>query len=192
MTMPEGRNGPNGRSNGANHQRAMRLCPLERWLRQSRAPSKGLRVRSTLVPSVIVGLVVTAVAGLSIWYLVRPQPLLVQGEVDARRFDLAARLMGAWRKIPSSAAKTSKPAPYWSRSDNPETIAKNEQALAAKVVAEAQLANINAGTRAEVIAARKAALERAEASVVLAQKNYRSYEPAGRERECASGAARSD
>jgi HlyD family secretion protein len=41
--------------------------------------------------------------------------------------------------------------------DNPETIAKNEQALAAKVVAEAQLANINAGTRAEVIAARKAA-----------------------------------
>jgi HlyD family secretion protein len=30
--------------------------------------------------------------------------------------------------------------------DNPETIAKNEQALAAKVVAAAQLANINAGT----------------------------------------------
>src|SRR5277367_6741882 len=56
--------------------------------------------------------------------------------------------------------------------DNPETIAKNEQALAAKVVAEAQLANINAGTRAEVIAARKAALERAEAGVVLAQKTY--------------------
>ena len=36
--------------------------------------------------------------------------------------------------------------------------------MAAKVVADAQLANINAGTRAEVIAARKAALERAQAS----------------------------
>src|SRR5207342_2733353 len=47
-----------------------------------------------------------------------------------------------------------------------------EQALAAKIVAEAQLANINSGTRAEVIAARKAALERAEASVILAQKTY--------------------
>jgi multidrug resistance efflux pump len=56
--------------------------------------------------------------------------------------------------------------------DNPETLAKNEQAAAANVVAGAQLANINAGTRAEVIAARKAALERAEASVVLARKNY--------------------
>jgi HlyD family secretion protein len=58
------------------------------------------------------------------------------------------------------------------RIDNPETIAKHEQALAAKVVAEAQLANVNVGTRAEVIAARKAALERAEASVMLAQKTY--------------------
>jgi HlyD family secretion protein len=58
------------------------------------------------------------------------------------------------------------------RIDNPETIAKNEQALAAKIVADAQLANINVGTRAETIAARKAALERAEASVVLAQKTY--------------------
>ena len=40
------------------------------------------------------------------------------------------------------------------------------------MVAEAQLANINAGTRAEVIAPRKAELERAQASVVLAQKTY--------------------
>jgi HlyD family secretion protein len=58
------------------------------------------------------------------------------------------------------------------RIDNPETLAKQDQALAAKVVAEAQLANINAGTRAEVIAARKAALERAQASMVLAKKTY--------------------
>ena len=64
------------------------------------------------------------------------------------------------------------PAPCWCEIDNPETLAKHEQALAAKVVAEAQLANIKAGTRAEVIAARKAALERAQASVVLAQKTY--------------------
>jgi HlyD family secretion protein len=58
------------------------------------------------------------------------------------------------------------------RIDNPENIAKREQAVAGKVVADAQLANINAGTRPEVIAARKAALERAQASVVLAQKTY--------------------
>ena len=46
------------------------------------------------VPSIIVALVVAAIAGLSIWYLVRPQPLLVQGEVDATRLDIAARVDG--------------------------------------------------------------------------------------------------
>ena len=58
------------------------------------------------------------------------------------------------------------------RIDNPETIAKHEQALAAKVVADAQLANINVGTRPEVIAARKAALDRAQAALVLAQQTH--------------------
>jgi HlyD family secretion protein len=48
--------------------------------------------------------------------------------------------------------------------DNPETVAKHEQAVAAKIVADAQLANINAGTRAEVIAAKKAALERIQSA----------------------------
>ena len=51
-------------------------------------------------PSIIVAMVVAAVAGLSIWYLVRPQPLLVQGEVDATRFDIAARVDGRVAEIP--------------------------------------------------------------------------------------------
>jgi HlyD family secretion protein len=124
------------------------------------------------LPSLIVGLVVIAVAGLSIWYLVRPQPLLVQGEVDATRLDIAARVDGRVGEIPVVRGQNVAAGAVLVRIDNPETIAKHKQALAAKIVAEAQLANINAGTRAEVIAARKAALERAQASVVLAQKTY--------------------
>jgi multidrug efflux pump subunit AcrA (membrane-fusion protein) len=131
-----------------------------------------------LVPSVIVGLVVTAIAGLSLWYLIRGEPLLVQGEVDATRFDLAARVDGRVAEIPVERGQNVAAGAVLVKIDNPETIAKNEQALAAKVVADAQLANINVGTRAEVIAARKAAMERAEASVVLAQKTYdRTSEP---------------
>jgi HlyD family secretion protein len=127
---------------------------------------------STFVPSLIVGLVVAAVAGLSIWYLVRPQPLLVQGEVDATRFDIAARVDGRVAEIPVERGQNVPAGAVLVKIDNPETIAKREQSVAAKVVAEAQLANINVGTRAEVIAARKAALERAQASVVLAQKTF--------------------
>jgi HlyD family secretion protein len=130
------------------------------------------RPRPQRAPSIIVALIIAAVAGLSIWYLVRPQPLLVQGEVDATRFDIAARVDGRVAEIPVVRGQNVAANAVLVRIDNPETIAKHQQAVAAKIVAEAQLANINVGTRAEVIAARKAALERAQASVVLAQKTY--------------------
>jgi HlyD family secretion protein len=130
------------------------------------------RPRAPRAPSIIVGVVIVAIAGLSIWYLVRPQPLLVQGEVDATRLDIAARVDGRVGEIPVFRGQNVAAGAVLVRIDNPETIAKHKQAVAAKLVAEAQLANINVGTRAEVIEARKAALERAQASVVLAQKTY--------------------
>src|SRR6201987_3998906 len=127
---------------------------------------------SNRVPSIIVGIVVAAIAGLSIWYLVRGEPLLLQGEVDATRLDIAARVDGRVAEGPVARGPNIGANAVVVRIDTPETVAKHEQAVAAKIVADAQLANINAGTRAEVIAARKAALERAEASLVLAQKTY--------------------
>jgi HlyD family secretion protein len=171
MTMPEAETAPTPeqrseppKSDAAPSARAVATPELRAGQKPPRRP--------TLVPSVIVSLVVASVAGLSIWYLVRPEPLLVQGEVDATRFDLAARVDGRVAEIPVERGQDVAAGAVLVRIDNPETLAKNEQALAAKVVAEAQLANINVGTRAEVIAARKAAMERAEASVVLAQKTY--------------------
>jgi hypothetical protein len=83
-------------------------------------------------------------------------------------------LMDASPKFQSFAARTFPRAPYWSRS----TIQKQKnQALAAEVLAEAQLAHIDAGTRAEEIAARKAVPDRAEAAEVLAQKTYDRVKP---------------
>src|SRR5712672_3353402 len=90
----------------------------------------------TRVPSIIVGVVVAAVAALSIWYLVRPQPLLVQGEVDATRFDLAARVDGRVAEVPVARGQDIAAGAVLVRIDNPETIAKNEQTVAAKIVAE--------------------------------------------------------
>jgi HlyD family secretion protein len=127
---------------------------------------------STIVPAFIVAIVVVAVAGLSAWYLLRGEPLLVQGEVDATRFDIAARVDGRVASIPVERGQDVPAGAVLVKIDNPETLAKDQQALAARIVAEAQLANIKVGTRAEVIAARKAELERAQSSVVLAQKTY--------------------
>jgi HlyD family secretion protein len=136
-----------------------------------KSPSRERTLRSVL-PSIVVGLVIAAVAGLSIWYLVRGQPLLVQGEVDATRFDMAARVDGRVAEIPVVRGQDVPAGAVLVKIDNPETLAQKNQALAAEVVAGAQLAHINAGTRAEEIAARKAALDRATAAAVLAQKTY--------------------
>jgi HlyD family secretion protein len=116
--------------------------------------------------------VIAAVAALSIWLLVRGEPLLVQGEVDATRLDIAARVDGRVGEVPVVRGQNVDANAVLVRIDNPETLAKHEQAVAAKVVADAQLANINVGTRPEIIAARKAALDRAQAALVLAQKTY--------------------
>jgi HlyD family secretion protein len=138
-------------------------------LTQLREPPKSSHTR---IPAIIVGVVIAVIAGLSIWYLVRPVPLLVQGEVDATRLDIAARVDGRVAEIPVVRGQNVAAGAVLVKIDNPETIAKQAQSVAARVVAEAQLANIRAGTRAEVIAAREAAQERAEANVVLAQKTF--------------------
>jgi multidrug resistance efflux pump len=64
------------------------------------------RAPATRAPSIIVGIVAAAVVALSVFYLLRPEPLLVQGEVDATRLDIAARVDGRVKEIPVNAART--------------------------------------------------------------------------------------
>jgi HlyD family secretion protein len=127
---------------------------------------------ATRTPSVIVAIVAAVVVGLSAFYLLRPEPLLVQGEADATRFDIAARVDGRVKEIPVERGQNVPASAVLVKIDNPETVAKLEQMKAAMAVAQAQLANVLVGTRAEVIAARKAELERAQAALVLAQKTF--------------------
>jgi HlyD family secretion protein len=126
----------------------------------------------TRTPSIIVGIVAAVVVALSVFYLLRPEPLLVQGEVDATRLDIAARVDGRVKQIPVERGQNVPAGAVLVQIDNPETLAKHAQMGAAKAVAEAQLANVLAGTRAEAVAARKAEMERAQAALVLAQKTF--------------------
>jgi HlyD family secretion protein len=138
----------------------------------TKPPEAPKQATTARIPFIIVVAVIAAVATLSIYYLVRGQPLLVQGEADATRFDIAARVDGRVGEVPVVRGQNVDANAVLVRIENPETIAKHEQTLAAKIVADAQLANINVGTRPEVIAARKAELERAQAALVLAQKTF--------------------
>ncbi|WP_229172174.1 HlyD family secretion protein [Bradyrhizobium altum] len=124
------------------------------------------------MPAIVVGVVAAIIVALSIYYLLRPEPLLVQGEVDATRLDIAARVDGRVKDIPVERGQNVAAGAVLVSIDNPETLAKQDQMRAAKAVADAQLANVMVRTRVETIAARKAEMERAEAALVLAQKTF--------------------
>ncbi len=137
---------------------------------------KGAKVQppppASRAPALIVTAIVAGIVGLSLWYLVQPQPLLIQGEADATRIDIAARVDGRVGKRPVERGDNVAAGQLLYLIDNPELITKLKEAEASFGVAAAQLANIDAGTRQEVIAQRKAATESAAANLTLAERTY--------------------
>jgi HlyD family secretion protein len=128
--------------------------------------------RGATAAATIVGLLLVAIVGLSIWYLARPQPLIVQGEADATRIDIAARVDGRVGRRPVERGQNVSAGQLLFEIDNPELITKWRQAQAGVDVAKAQLANILIGTRAEIVDQKKAALESAQSNFQLADKTY--------------------
>ena len=94
------------------------------------APSKASKAAA-----IIVAVTVAAIVGLSLWYLVQPQPLLVQGEADATRIDIAARIDGRVAARPVSRGEDVAAGQELVAIDNPELLTKLHEAEAAKAVA---------------------------------------------------------
>ena len=122
--------------------------------------------------TIIVAVSIAVILGLTIWYLARPQPLIVQGEADATRVDIAARVDGRVATRPVHRGQDVQAGQVLVTIDNPELLTRLKEAEAARAVAVADLKRIEVGTRAEVIEARRAAHASAEASAKLAEQNY--------------------
>lgn len=88
------------------------------------APSRAARAAAPVVPVAIVAILLVTMIGLSIWYLTRREPLVVQGEVQSRTFDMAARVDGRVAKIDVDRSQTVKQGASLIRIQNPELIAK--------------------------------------------------------------------
>jgi HlyD family secretion protein len=125
------------------------------------------------VPAVIVTLVIASIIGLSTWYLMRPQPVLIQGEADATRIDIAARVNGRVGKRAVERGESVAKGQLLIEIDNPELLTKLRAATAALEVAKANLANIEAGVRPEQIAQKKAGVDIAKANLTLSDRTYK-------------------
>src|SRR5271166_4509138 len=101
-----------------------------------------------------------------------PEPLLVQGEAESTRIDIAARVSGRLAKITVARGQNVAAGATLLVIDNPELVAELGQAEAEKTVADAELQRIKVGTRPEIIAQRKAEIDRATADLTLAQQTY--------------------
>jgi len=122
--------------------------------------------------TIIVAGSIVFILAVSLWYLARPQALIVQGEADATRIDMAARVDGRVATRAVHRGEDVKAGQVLVTIDNPELLTRLKEAEAARAVAAADLKRIQVGTRAEVVDARRAALASAEASAKLAEQNY--------------------
>lgn len=123
---------------------------------------------------VLVGL---AVAGSAAWLLaMKPAPLVVQGEVDATRIDVASKVAGRVSEVyVSRGSRVEKGQPLFVI-DSPEVRAKMRQAQAAVKGANAQLTKANHGAREEVVRAARNIWRQAEAVLELARKTHARVE----------------
>src|SRR5580704_439164 len=135
--------------------------PLEglraRWLRarearrQQRTDTSHPAPKTPLAATLIVVVSIAVIVALAAWYLVRPQPLLVQGEADASRIDIAARVDGRVAERPIHRGENVQAGQVLLTIDNPELLARLKEAEAARAVAAADFKRIEVGTRAEVV-----------------------------------------
>ncbi len=146
--------------------------PSSAQVEKDRPPKQAPAPKVARTPAIIVTIVICAIVGLSLWYLVQPQPLIIQGEADATRIDIAARVDGRVGRRPVERGDNVTAGQLLYQIDNPELVAKLHEAQAGLNLAVAQLANIEAGTRAEEIAQRKAAVDTAAANLTLQQRTY--------------------
>ncbi|GGO80303.1 hemolysin secretion protein D [Marinobacterium nitratireducens] len=116
-------------------------------------------------------LVITAAAagGYALWAISNPASLVVQGEVEATRIDLAARVSGRVTEVPVDFGDRVTKGQLVVVLESPQLDAGLVTARAALAVAEANR-DLTFATRPETIAARQAELEKARADVVLARK----------------------
>ena len=101
----------------------------------------------------------------------QPQPLVIQGEADATRIDIAARVDGRVAQRPVERSDNVTAGQLLYLIDNPELIAKLREAQAGPSLASAQLANIQAARAPRWLPSARRRTSRA-ANLTLAQRTY--------------------
>lgn len=123
------------------------------------------------VVRIVIALAALAALAVTVWFATRVPPLTIQGEVSANRVDISPRVAGRVAKLNADVGDKVEAQATIAELDSPQLQALRVAAEAALGVAKADLARVNS-TRPEVIKARRAEMDAAQADVVLNQEAY--------------------
>jgi len=127
----------------------------------------------------IIAIAVIALIGFltyTMWLISAPQPLEVQGFVEATHIKVGSKLIGRIDSLPIHKGQDVKAGDLLFRINSPEVDAKLLQANAAKSAAEAQSAKAQSGARVEDIQAAYNVMLKAQAAADYAKKSYQRVE----------------
>lgn len=109
----------------------------------------------------------------SMWLISKPQPLEVQGFVEATHIKVGSKLIGRIDSLPIHKGQDVKAGDFLFRINSPEVEAKLLQANAAKSAAEAQSSKAQSGARSEDIQAAYNTMLKAQAAAEYAEKSFK-------------------
>lgn len=125
-------------------------------------------VRKALLPFVILAALALMVAG-AVWWVTRPGPMLIQGEVAAPRVDVSARVSGRVAEVTADLGDRAEAGVRLVTLSNPQLVTAHAAAESGLKVARASEAAAGA-TRPELIRVRQADTALAQADLLLAQE----------------------
>lgn len=115
--------------------------------------------------------VVAVLVALSVWWVTRPGPLLIQGEVAAPRIDVSARTSGRVTQVMADLGDRVEAGTSLLELSNPQLAAAHASAVSALEVARASQA-ATGSTRPEVIRVREAELAAAQSELRLVEEQF--------------------
>lgn len=123
-----------------------------------------------LLLAVVAGVAMSSLAG---WFLLKPPPLIIQGEVDTTQIQVSSKLFGRVAAVHVQKGEYVKKGQLLITLDSPEIRAKMAQATAAQRFAGAQRDKAFKGPRQEELRASRSNWQKATSAADLAEKTFR-------------------
>ncbi|MFT3720007.1 HlyD family secretion protein [Pseudorhodoferax sp.] len=147
---------------------------------RNETPSSPRRRGGAVLPLAI-GVAVLALVGWGLWQASRPVPVPIQGQMEARETDVAAKIPGRVAEVLVREGDRIEAGGLILRLDAPEVQAKLAQATAAQQAAQAVARKAEQGARPQEIEMARMQWQRAETAAELARSSWRRVDNLARE-----------